>query len=272
MNIKTLFIAITCLLSFSFAQAQDEIHKKNGDVLEVKVTEVGTKLISYQKANNPDGPVYKIEKDHISKIVYANGSEDNFGPMRAQRETEHRKPVKYGNNIIGFMPMQITSGVGLGLSYERVLDKEGILSFYMPVTVAFAENGIDPYYVGTGTSNNTAPTFYIMPGLKFYPTGGKGVVRYAVGPNLVYINGQSYSYSNLVYDNNGNVIGQTTPGWKQRSALGVMVTNSLNINPTGHLHLGLDLGIGFTYFDKVDNMNMSNEAIAQFGFKIGYRF
>ena len=66
MNIKTLFVAITCMLFFSFANAQDEIYKKNGKMLEVKVTEVGPKVISYQKAGNPEGPVYKIEKGEIN--------------------------------------------------------------------------------------------------------------------------------------------------------------------------------------------------------------
>ncbi len=272
MNIRTLFTAIACLLSISFTYAQDEIHKKNGDVMEAKVIEVGTRVITYHKANNPEGPIYKIDKDDIAKISYANGTEDNFGPMRVQRETEHRKPVKYGNNIIGFMLMQITSGVGVALSYERVLDHNGILSFYMPVTVAFTDNTYDPVYGTGGVGNSTFPTYYIMPGLKFYPTGSKGVVRYAVGPNLAYISGQRYRGMELIYDDNGNITGQTQAGWKQRSALGIMVTNSLNINPTGHLHLGLELGLGFTYFDKVDNMNMNTDGIAQFGFKIGYRF
>ncbi|MCB0698146.1 MAG: hypothetical protein KDC07_12325 [Chitinophagaceae bacterium] len=271
MNIKTLFITIICIGSFSFAYAQDELHKKNGDVMDVKVIEVGPKLISYQKSDNLDGPIYKIEKDHVSHIVYANGSEDNFAPVRAERETSHRKQVKYGNNIVSFIPMEITSGVGIGLSYERVIDKKtGILSFYMPVTIAFANDNYDPV-LGT-TSGNTPPTYYIMPGLKFYPTGSKGVVRYAVGPNLAYISGQQYSGTEFIYDNNGNIIGQTTPGWEQRTALGIMVTNSLNINPNAHLHLGLELGLGFTYFDKVGNTNLNTNSIGQFGFKIGYRF
>lgn len=275
MNIKTLLFAITCLFSSSFVNAQDELYKKNGDLIEAKVIEVGTKVITYQKAGNPEGPVYKINKDDIARIVYANGSDDIFSAFDARRDSEPRSKKKYGNNIIGFMPMQITSNVGVGLSYERVLDKNGILSFYMPVTIAFENNNsYDPYYgpLPVNGGNNPSPTFYIMPGLKFYPTGGKGVVRYSVGPNLTYISGKSYRGTSLIYDNNGYVIGQDPGGWSQRTALGIMVTNGLNINPTSHLHLGLELGLGFTYFDQVNNQNFNSDAIAQFGFKIGYRF
>lgn len=275
MNIKTLFFAITCMFSFSLVNAQDELYKKNGDLIEAKVIEVGTKVITYQKAGNPEGPVYKINKDDIARIVYANGSDDVFAAFDTRKDRETRSKKNYGNNIIGFMPMQITSNVGVGLSYERVLDKNGILSFYMPVTIAFENNNsYDPYYgpIPVNGGNNPSPTFYIMPGLKFYPTGGKGVVRYSVGPNLTYISGKSYRGTNFIYDNNGNIIGQDLGGWSQRTALGIMVTNGLNINPTSHLHLGLELGLGFTYFDQANNQNLNTDAIAQFGFKIGYRF
>ena len=257
MKIKILLIALTSILSMSSLLAQDKLYKKNGDMMDVKVTEVSSRLISYQKSGNTDGPTYKIEKGDVAKIVYANGTEDNFAPMR--NENGRKKETKYGNNIISVMPMQITSDVGVGLAYERVIDKDGILSFYLPVTIAFANNNtVDPITgVPTNTPTGSAPTYFIMPGLKFYPTGGKGVVRYAVGPNLAYITGERFANSEFVYDNNGNITGQIPAGWKSRTALGIMVTNSLNINPTAHLHLGLELGLGFTYFNKVDNWGIS---------------
>lgn len=261
MNMKTLLIALLGTLSFGTINAQDKLYKKNGDMIEVKVTEINTRVVSYKKADNPEGPTYTINKADVSKVVYPNGSEDFFGPAENNKRPEDKKPKKYGNNILSFMPMQITSNVGIGLAYERVIDKAGILSFYMPVTMAFNNNN-----TGMATGTSTAPTYYIMPGLKFYPTGGKGVVRYAVGPNLAYVTGEQ---DDLIYDNNGNIIGQ---GRQTRSALGILITNSLNINPTSHLHLGLELGLGFTYFNKLGNQNLDADGLAQFGFKIGYRF
>lgn len=269
MNFKMLLLTTISTLTIGTISAQDKLYKKRGGVLDVKVTEINRDLIMYKKSDNIDGPTYKIDKRDVDRVEYENGTEENFSPVTREENVTKRKAVKYGNNIISVMPMQITSGVGVGLAYERVLDKEGILSFYMPATVAFNDNTIDPV-TGTTTTGNTQPTYYIMPGVKFYPTGGKGVVRYAVGPNLAYVTGNDY-VNELLYDNAGNVVGQDI-GWRKRSALGIMITNSLNINPTAHIHMGLELGLGFTYFNKVANRTVNTDFLGQFGFKIGYRF
>lgn len=261
MNFKTFLTTAISIFSLATVNAQDKLYKKNGDMMEVKVTEITPRIVSYKKANNEDGPTYTINKAEVAKIVYPNGTEDYFGEADRQR-SENTKPKKYGNNIISVMPMQlVTEGPGIGLAYERVLDQNGILSFYMPAAIAFSDN-----FNNSPIGSKNYPTFYIMPGLKFYPTGGKGIVRYAVGPNIAYINGKREDF---IYDNMGNITGV---GVQNRSALGIMVTNSLNINPTTHIHLGLELGLGFTYFDKVNNVEMGVNGLVQFGFKIGYRF
>lgn len=180
----------------------------------------------------------------------------------------------YGNNLVAFAPLQISEGVGLGLSYERVLDKKnGILSLYIPIIFSFNDLATDPYISpgpgGTTTTNNNR-SLYVMAGLKFYPTGSKGVVRYAIGPTFAYITGQKY-VNEYIYDNQGMIIGQDI-GNRTRTAIGIMVNNSLNINPTSNLYLGLELGLGFTYFNKVGNIETNPQALAQFGFKLGYRF
>jgi len=269
MSIKTLLLAITATITITTATAQDKLYKKNGDMIEVNVTEVTTRTISYKKADNTAGPTYTIAKGDVAKIVYENGSEDVFGVVEGHRTPSVKKNVKYGNNIISVMPMQITSNVGVGMAYERVLDKAGILSFYLPVTVAFNPQATDPVTgIRTGANNN--PEWFIMPGLKFYPTGGKGVVRYGIGPNLAYITGKRW-INDFVYDNMGNIVAVDS-GWRTRSTLGIMITNSLNINPNAHLHLGLELGMGFSYFNKIGSRNENVAFLGQFGFKIGYRF
>lgn len=263
MHIKTLLLAIAGTLALNTVTAQDKLFKKNGDMLEVKVTEVTARTVSYKKSDNTGGPSYTINKADVSKIEYENGTEDFFAPTEENRPA--RKKVKYGNNIISVMPMQImTYDVGVGIAYERVLDKAGILSFYLPIMVEF--DGTNNRNSFINPNGKTYPAYYIMPGLKLYPTGGKGVVRYGVGPNLAYRTGNE---DQLVYDNLGNIIGKTV---ETRTLLGIMVTNSLNINPTKNIHLGLELGLGFTYFNKLGGVEMGTEPLAQFGFKIGYRF
>jgi len=281
MSLKKVLLTLVCLVAFISSYAQDKIYKKNGDIIEAKVTSVNLKNISYKRADNLSGPEYTIYKRDVDKIVYENGSKDEFDDEEDNTETRRMPPSpfknhksspnasKYGKNIIALAPLQLTgdyisSGVGLSLSYERMLDKDGIISFYMPVIVSFSNN--DTYY-GNTYNNTTNTSWYFMPGIKFYPTGSRGIVRYAVGPSFVIAT--------------GNVTNGTDPyGYPVNgtySIFGFMVNNSLNICPTPHLYLGLELGLGVSYIANENNANFTTGDInanpmVQFAFKIGYRF
>lgn len=256
------------------AMAQDQIHKRNGTMVEGKVVEIGTKTISYKKQNNPDGPSYVIDKADVTKITYENGTTETFaremrrpGPPMPPRPGRHReeeevevekvaKPCNYGNNIIAVSPMQLADeGAGFGISYERVLDKENnYISFYLPVTITVKR--LD------GSIPDGDPTYYFMPGIKFYPTGGKGMVRYGLAANLVY------AFGSQTYETFNNGFSQFIT--EDFTKLGMIINNSLNVNPTDHLHFGLEFGLGFPYVD--ESTFNGDGPLVQFGFKVGYRF
>ena len=60
---------LSLVLLFSLAtQAQDYIHKKNREILKVKLIEVGTDEIKFKDFDNPDGPIFSIEKEKVSKV------------------------------------------------------------------------------------------------------------------------------------------------------------------------------------------------------------
>lgn len=265
---------LTTLMALSATQlfAQDKLYKRNGDMMEVNVVEINTRTISYQKASNPDGPTYVINRDEVSKIVYENGSEESFDRMRPGPHRpgpiNTKANLDYGNNIVAFSPLQITEyGLGVGLSYERVLDKAAVISFYLPAAVTFTSFEGNRTFGLPGQPDVTErPMFYIMPGLKFYPTGSKGIIRYAVGPNLVYAQGSRYDF---IFDNQWNTIGVD---WQTLTRFGILVNNSMNINPSEHLHMGLEMGIGVTYINTQADTRLDPTALFQFGFKIGYRF
>lgn len=274
-RMKLKLTILTLALAFFAGQsfAQDKLYKRNGDMMEVNVVEINTRTISYQKASNLDGPTYVINRDDVTKVVYENGTEEYFdrtrpGPPRPGQPINPKANNEYGNNIIGFSPLQITEyGLGVGLSYERVLDKAAVVSFYLPAAVTFTSFAPNDVFIGPGQPDVTEkPMFYIMPGLKFYPTGSKGVIRYAVGPSLVYAQGSEY---NIIVDNLGNWIGAD---WQTLQRFGIIVNNSMNINPSEHLHLGLEMGIGVTYLNKQGDATLNPTGLFQFGFKVGYRF
>jgi hypothetical protein len=182
---------------------------------------------------------------------------------------------------ISISPFQYSeNGVGVGLSYERALDPDGIISAYLPVIATFNlkkdyPNGYynynGSYYQNQGYTNNNV-MFYAMPGVKFYPTG-MGKVKYAVGPNAVIGVGQkAYDDSYMVYDQYGSGYMTTSYGVYDRFLLGMMINNSLNISATPHLYIGAEMGFGFTYFDRVNSINRGVNFLTQGSFKIGYTF
>ncbi len=290
MNLKTYLLSIPVMLLAINASAQDKLYKRNGDVIEGKVTEVTSKTVTFRKANNPDGPVYSINKSELESIEYKNGTEEEFdAPAEMRKPVRHGKVdnTKYGNNILALSPVSFNNdGVGLGLSYERVLGKKGIASFYLPLTVAFNMNNRNNYY-GSGYNDNiTYSTFNAMPGIKFYPTGNRGKVRYAVGPNVLVSYGTEPGYyTSPMYYPNGTIASYNYNSI-ERFRMGMLVSNSLNICPTPHLYLGLELNLGFVYLNETNYSssyynnyyyggyydNNDDVVYAQFAFKIGYRF
>ncbi|MES2702466.1 MAG: hypothetical protein V4649_07500 [Bacteroidota bacterium] len=171
----------------------------------------------------------------------------------------------YSRDLISLHPFQYSeNGVGVGISYEHSLDHDGYLAFYAPFIGTFNLNRNTGYY---GDQGHNDMMLYAMPGIKFYPTG-LGKCKYAIGPSAVVGWGQEtprnyYSpYPYVSYD----------PGTQDRFLFGMMINNSLNINPTPRLHVGLEMGFGFTYFDKIGGVNYGATFLTQGSFKIGYRF
>lgn len=282
MQIKTFLSTIAMIVLSCSLYAQDKIFMRDGETIDAKIKTVGTKTVTYSRYDNQSGPEYTIMKIEVLKIKYQNGSEDVFedilphGPhryMRQHKTATSSEPatdpkVKYGPNLVALAPVQFTeNGLGFSLSYERVLDKTGIIAFSMPVAATFNLNN-GTYYnnaTGTYTNGNQDAMYYAMPGIKLYPTGCYGRVRYGIGPSVVVATGQK---SSVVYDTYGNMNYQA----QTHTILGMMINNSLNINPSAHIYLGFELGLGFTYLNKVGGLNQNTNGIVEGSFKVGYRF
>lgn len=287
MRLKSTLLAAFTLLSLA-ATAQDKIYKKNGDVIDGKVKEVNTRSISYKRADNADGPDYVIGRGEVEKIKYQNGTEDYMDERsRESRTTTSRKPapkVDYGNNILSLALLNFNDeGYGFGMAYERLLDKNGVVSFYLPVNVTIGNlNGANQVYnpaTGSYSYNTLKRTIYqVMPGVKFYPTGNKGKVRYAIGALLDYETGTKDQEQGMYDPLLGGYYSKLVSSDIQK--FGIMVSNSLNMYPSPHLFLGIDLGLGLTYMNQKQDftqigapmVEMGTTQLAQFNFRLGYRF
>lgn len=80
--IKLIAFAAMCMAG-SYASAQDLIVKKDGSVIQAKVTKIGTSEVEYKKWSNQDGPQYSIAISDILAINYKNGEKETFDNVGA---------------------------------------------------------------------------------------------------------------------------------------------------------------------------------------------
>lgn len=290
MNLKLSVFSLFAVLSSSAACAQDILHRVDGGREEVKVREIGTRTIIYKKWTNRDGPDFVVPKSQVERIKFENGDEEFFsrrGPDRRPQKGNGKRGSQenYGKNILAVAPISMnnTSHTGIGLSYERVLDKNYIISFVLPTTFSFrTDNG--EYYTTTAVGNREARVLWISPGVKFYPAGSNHKVTYAVGANVPFVTGNEPTYV-TTYNSNGTAVNKYVD--RDIFLMGVMVTNYLNIQPTPRLYLGLQFGLGIPYIVDSDNTSSttpyySNEGkyynkntfipLVDFSFRVGFRF
>jgi hypothetical protein len=284
MKIRLLLSVAAALFLLSPTHAQDRLYKKNGEILQVKIKEIGTRTITYKKYDNQDGPDYVVGKNEVDKVKYENGTEDEINgrsprPGHPPMPSMHLSDDAYGKNILALAPivMTNTSATGFGLSYERVLDKRNIFSFYLPVAYSFQNNSNYNYSSGNNTDGKDH-MFWAYPGVKIYPTGSNRVVSYAVGISLPIASGVETQSINTYDPQTGSTITNTVDD--NIFLMGAMLTNFLNIQPTERLYLGLELGFGVPYIyehdqDQVNynyNTPYENTPLIQFSFRAGFRF
>ncbi len=61
------------MLSFFHSKAQDTIYKRNKEIIQAKIIEIGLDEIKYKMPTYEEGPTIVIAKDQIWKIVFASG-------------------------------------------------------------------------------------------------------------------------------------------------------------------------------------------------------
>ncbi len=281
MNLKIAFLG---LLSFvaTGVFAQDKIFQSNGNVIDAKIKMIKGDNIIYWHWEDRNGALYALSLQEVDKIHYQSGVEEVFhgsnnkaipsGDVHTYRPSQYySSPMITGKEVFSFAPIFFTeNGAGIAFSYEKMLDKNGIVSFYLPVIATINTDSKDE-------SKKNKPEdvmVYTGPGIKFYPTGSRGLLKYAVGPSLVFGVGQKTSGGDSYTVWNGQQSQTYTNPYTTgtKTVLGILVNNSLNINPSAHISLGLDFGFGFTYINNVGGVNKGVTGMVQGGFKIGYRY
>jgi hypothetical protein len=120
---KNLILPAILFFAVITTHAQDKILRKNGQKLTVKIIEVGSTDIRYKNLDDPDGPVYVLERDRISKIEFANGKVEKFmidlkDPELYKDQKAKALKINFIAPLIGYSEFSYEKSVGVGKSYE----------------------------------------------------------------------------------------------------------------------------------------------------------
>jgi hypothetical protein len=89
-------IIFTVLIITTNSFAQDLIVKKNGEEVNAKIIEVGTKEVKYKNSANQEGPNYVMDKSEILFVKYKNGEKEIFAKSTIEKENVSPNPT---NNL-----------------------------------------------------------------------------------------------------------------------------------------------------------------------------
>lgn len=92
-RMKRIKVAMTALVLSTGCYAQDMIVKKDGSIIQAKVSEIGTSEVKYKKWSNQDGPSYAIVKSDILAITYQNGEKETFEINTARQSNNTESPT-----------------------------------------------------------------------------------------------------------------------------------------------------------------------------------
>lgn len=269
------FNTLTFLLSFlvTGAIAQDVLVKKNGDIVEGKVVEVGIDRVLYKISKEENSANFVVRKNELSRIEFGNG-QTIWIDKRTERVRKEKvvETTGYGKNMINVSPFKaLDSGPGFAISYERLLDKNGYFGLLLPFTMTVS----DSYYFPIGTDDiQNEEMYYFSPTLKVYPFGQKRVT-YAVGPTLYA--GVGRKWSNYTDYNPTTGVYISRDEQRDRFRMGMIVNNFVNFQITSRFQIGLNAGVGPRYIDRETYESRTIrtkgfEITGEFNFNLGFRF
>jgi hypothetical protein len=159
---KQLLILLTALFFSTIVFSQDQIIKKNGQTIKAKVIEIGTVEIKYKLPDNPEGPLYAIDRNTVTKIVYANGKEETYvtdikDPENYAGQLTKAIKINFLGPLLGYTEFGFEKSTGVGKSYE--------VSFGI---IGLGKNQqLDYYYNSLQTVNKNQFGFFASAGYKF---------------------------------------------------------------------------------------------------------
>ncbi len=143
-TLNILYFFLLLLVAPQVINAQDQIIKRNQEVISCKIKEIGSAEIKYTMTDYSPDVIFSIEKDKVSKVIFEDGKELTFNVSMTDPgnyEGQHKNAVKA--DFIAPLTGNFT------ISYERSLK----VSRSIEATLGIIGLGIDP------NDNNPAGVF-----------------------------------------------------------------------------------------------------------------
>lgn len=192
---RSLLLSLLTLFIITAVKAQDKIYKKGGEVIKVKVLEIGVDEIKYKMFDNPDGPVYVMDKGRLIKVEFENGKTETYANTLQDPEEyadQHGKQIKVGflSPLSGYLPITFEQNIAPGRSYELTLGiigagKNEVLRTNFNGTLETIRRNQAGAYIGAGYKFYKLPTFFnrgvrrshIMQGFYVRPQVNTGIYK-----------------------------------------------------------------------------------------------
>ncbi len=213
MKLRLLFLILIFVANGYAAGAQDIIHKRSGESIEVLIVDISPGVVKYKKFEKPHGSVYSIARDQVEKITYQNGKTISF-----EEEEEREPPVEQDSAVLKTKSSPVLGwhlGMGASSLSGDIVDAKALLasSLGASLTLPIGKNntllvGIDILSVGCGLNdfqaydidNNSweftkvsedlgyisllvTDRFFLNPGRNYYIEGG-GYGSFLMNANL----------------------------------------------------------------------------------------
>ena len=251
---KIIFIFLISLFTTQLF-SQDKIYKLKGTVINAKVIEIGTDEIKYKLFENPDGPVYVVDKSTLNRIEFANGKVEKYTSSFKDPQNydgQLTKAIKFNflSPLLGYAQFSFEKSVSPLKSYELGLGIIGAGKNYQ-IDNYYVNGQYQPYkrnafgvFVDAGYKFNKLPNFFskgtrmthVMQGTYIKPTATLGFYK---------DNALSYKTGNPVIINRHNIFGAIILNFGRQWVFGEKFL------------VDLYYGVGYA-FDNTKNDNSNN--------------
>ena len=251
---KIIFLFLISLFTTQLF-SQDKIYKLKGTVINAKVIEIGTDEIKYKLFENPDGPVYVVDKSTLNRIEFANGKVEKYTSSFKDPQNydgQLTKAIKFNflSPLLGYAQFSFEKSVSPLKSYELGLGIIGAGKNYQ-IDNYYVNGQYQPYkrnafgvFVDAGYKFNKLPNFFskgtrmthVMQGTYIKPTATLGFYK---------DNALSYKTGNPVIENRHNIFGAIILNFGRQWVFGEKFL------------VDLYYGVGYA-FDNTKNDNSNN--------------